>query len=248
MPLGGRRGRACLRKTWFQPSGRRLLFPGRSRRKNHREHIKRQSKIRHCSDIGNYCQQQHKDRTAKTILDQLSRLFTKKRPTISRDPCDCSVDGTRDLCVADLERQGSRNPGDCSVDATPAAPNAPTAPPASSKPATPAASNAPTTPLDETDRDAAIMSVAAKRHGVATRTELVEAGVPAHAIDYRVERRRLHRLYRGVYRVGTMEANCEKGTAAVLACGEAAVLSHRSAAWLWTMLPLPSGREMAIGR
>jgi very-short-patch-repair endonuclease len=84
------------------------------------------------------------------------------------------------------------------------------------------------------------MSVAATQHGVVTRAQLVDAGVPAHAIDYRVKRRRLHRLYRSVYRVGTMEANYEKETAAVLACGEAAVLSHRSAAGLWKMLPLPS--------
>jgi very-short-patch-repair endonuclease len=83
------------------------------------------------------------------------------------------------------------------------------------------------------------MSMAAKRHGVVTRSELVEAGVPAHAIDYRVKRRRIHRLYRGVYRVGAIERNYEKETAAVLACGEAAVLSHRSAAGLWKMLPLP---------
>ncbi|MFO8175952.1 MAG: DUF559 domain-containing protein [Longimicrobiales bacterium] len=34
----------------------------------------------------------------------------------------------------------------------------------------------------------------------------------------------------------------EKETAAVLACGEAAVLSHRSAAGLWKMLPLPSDK------
>jgi very-short-patch-repair endonuclease/predicted transcriptional regulator of viral defense system len=103
-------------------------------------------------------------------------------------------------------------------------------------------SSPPTAPHDEPDRDAAIMSVAAKQHGVVTRAQLVEAGVPAHAIDYRVGRRRLHRLYRGVYRVGTMEANYEKETAAVLACGEAAVLSHRSAAGLWKMLPLPSAQ------
>lgn len=120
--------------------------------------------------------------------------------------------------------------------------NEPTTPPASSKPATPAGSNAPSAPLDETDRDDAIMSVAAKRPGVVTRSELVKAGVPAHAIDYRLKRRRLHRLYRGIYRVDPIEANYEKETAAVLAYGEAAVLSHRIPAGLWKMLPFPSAQ------
>jgi very-short-patch-repair endonuclease len=86
------------------------------------------------------------------------------------------------------------------------------------------------------------MSLAAKQHGVVTRSQLVEAGVPGHVIDYRVKRRRLHRLYRGVYRVGANAADFEKETAAVLACGEAAVLSHRSAAGFWKMLPFPHYR------
>ena len=103
----------------------------------------------------------------------------------------------------------------------------------------PSVSGAPGHPHDEIDRDASIMSLAARQHGVVTRDQLVEAGVPAHAIDYRVKRGRLHRLYRGVYRVGAHATDFGKETAAVLACGEAAVLSHRSAAGLWEMLPFP---------
>jgi hypothetical protein len=80
----------------------------------------------HCSDIENYCQQQLKDRTARTMLDRFFALFAKKRATTSRNPRGCSVDGTKDSCAAKLERQSFRNPGDGSVDGVRAASNGPT--------------------------------------------------------------------------------------------------------------------------
>lgn len=54
------------------------------------------------------------------------------------------------------------------------------------------------------------------------------------AIQHRVESGRLHRLWWGVYAVGRPEVG-ERGRwmAAVLSCGSAALLSHRSAAVLW---------------
>ena len=49
-----------------------------------------------------------------------------------------------------------------------------------------------------------------------------------------LESGRLHRIYQGVYAVGhrglPREGNCH---AAVLSCGDGALLSHKSAAWLW---------------
>ena len=110
-------------------------------------------------------------------------------------------------------------------------------------PITPAPASGPTPPHDESDpsdRDAVILSLAAGQHGVITRRQLVEAGVPAHAIDYRVKRRRLHRLYRGVYRVGTFRSRYVREMAAVFACGETARISHRSAGELSKMISRPS--------
>lgn len=59
------------------------------------------------------------------------------------------------------------------------------------------------------------------------------------AVKVRIERRSLHRLYNGVYKVGYRRIS-RKGRwmAAVLASGSGACLSHRSAARLWRLIPL----------
>ena len=87
------------------------------------------------------------------------------------------------------------------------------------------------------DHDAAIDALAVRQHGAVTRAQLLHAGVPAHAIDHRVKKRRLRRLFRGVYGVGPISVPHQRHAAAVLACGETAVLSHRSAAAVWKLLP-----------
>jgi very-short-patch-repair endonuclease len=57
----------------------------------------------------------------------------------------------------------------------------------------------------------------------------------------------LHRIHRGVYAVGHAGISNEgRWMAAVLACGEGAVLSHRSAAALWTIAPPPSVIEVTV--
>jgi very-short-patch-repair endonuclease len=63
-------------------------------------------------------------------------------------------------------------------------------------------------------------------------------GLEPGAIDRRVQAQRLHVIHRGVYAVGHTRL-CREGRwlAAVLACGEGAVLSHRSAAALWGIRP-----------
>lgn len=97
-------------------------------------------------------------------------------------------------------------------------------------------------------RDAAIARMAARQHGVVTRAQLIAVGILPSGISDRVSAGRLHRIHRGVYAVGHPNL-CNEGRwiAAVLACGEGAVLSHRSAAELWRMLPVrqanPNGRE-----
>jgi hypothetical protein len=88
--------------------------------------------------------------------------------------------------------------------------------------------------VDALGLDAAIAMLAAHQHGVVSRGQLRELDCSRHAIDRRVRAGRLHPLHRGVYAVGHPKISREgHWMAAVLACGEDAVLSHRSAAALW---------------
>lgn len=67
--------------------------------------------------------------------------------------------------------------------------------------------------------------------------------VSAAMVDWRVARRRLHPLHRGVYAVGHLAVTQEsRWMAAVLASGPGAVLSHRAAGELWGLVPRGSGR------
>jgi hypothetical protein len=76
--------------------------------------------------------------------------------------------------------------------------------------------------------------VAAKQHGNITRKQLLDAGVDDDAIRYRVKIGRLFRVHAGVYSVGRpARMPLERASAAVLACGSGAVLSHASAMTLW---------------
>jgi very-short-patch-repair endonuclease len=87
---------------------------------------------------------------------------------------------------------------------------------------------------DKPDVDAFIARVAARQHGVVSLAQLHAAGLSSSSIDRRVANARLHRIHRRVYAVGHRHLS-EKGgwMAAVLACGDGAVLSHLSAAELW---------------
>lgn len=67
-----------------------------------------------------------------------------------------------------------------------------------------------------------------------SRRQLRALGYSEKAIKHRVATGRLHPLMRGVYAVGRSEVRREgRWMAAVLVCGEGAVLSHRSAAALY---------------
>jgi very-short-patch-repair endonuclease len=71
-----------------------------------------------------------------------------------------------------------------------------------------------------------------------TRAQLLELGVGAPAIDYRVKVGRLIGVQRGVYAVGHRPPSMlARAMAAVLACGCGAALSHASAGVLWEMVP-----------
>jgi very-short-patch-repair endonuclease len=86
-----------------------------------------------------------------------------------------------------------------------------------------------------------VAKLAGTRWGVVSRAELLRLGASPTGIDTWLRRGRLHRLYRGVYAVGHAHLGPEgRRLAAVLACGEGAVLSHRSAASHWGLLETQS--------
>lgn len=94
----------------------------------------------------------------------------------------------------------------------------------------------------ETNRSASAWKLAREQHGVVTRGQLLALGFSAEAITHRVRRGRLHPVGRGIYLVGRPElSNDGRWMVAVLGCGPDALLSHRSAAELWRMVPRRPG-------
>jgi very-short-patch-repair endonuclease len=84
-----------------------------------------------------------------------------------------------------------------------------------------------------------IAGIAAAQHGIVTRGQLVDAGMGPKRIDNWLHRGRLHAMYRGVYALIPPAAQPPLAApmAAVLACGEGAILSHFSSAAFWGFLP-----------
>jgi very-short-patch-repair endonuclease len=84
--------------------------------------------------------------------------------------------------------------------------------------------------------DAAVAAIALRQQGNMTRAQLLAAGLTPDAIMHRVRTGRLHPVYRAVYAVGRPpQTPIERASAAVLACGPGAALSHRSALSLWSI-------------
>ena len=82
-----------------------------------------------------------------------------------------------------------------------------------------------------------IARLASSAHGVVTRAQLLEAGVTSHRIKRRVAKGVLLREYPGVYRVGHRAPSLHaRYLAAVLACGNGALLAGRAAAHLLRLL------------
>lgn len=69
-----------------------------------------------------------------------------------------------------------------------------------------------------------------------SRAQLIEGGLSARAIEHRAASGLLYPVWRGVYAVGRPELS-QRGVwvAALLSCGPAAVLSHCTAAALWSI-------------
>jgi putative AbiEi antitoxin of type IV toxin-antitoxin system/uncharacterized protein DUF559 len=90
---------------------------------------------------------------------------------------------------------------------------------------------------DRTPLDVALAQLAEGQFGVVSLAQLRGLGLGSRAVQRRASAGRLRRLHRGVYAVGHGVLRREgRWLAAVLACGEGAVLSHTSAAAHWGLL------------
>src|SRR4051812_28832084 len=95
--------------------------------------------------------------------------------------------------------------------------------------------------------DRLIAALAERQDGVVARWQLLQAGLTARQIELRLESGRLHEIHRGIYLVGhKVPPPLAVEQAALLACGEAAVLSHRSAANLWNLLAYPASAPVWV--
>jgi hypothetical protein len=85
----------------------------------------------------------------------------------------------------------------------------------------------------EDKRSKEAWELAGRQHGVVARRQLLALGFNSREIEHRVARGRLHPVMHGVYAVGWPQMTPKRRwMAGVLACGQGAVLSHRSAAAL----------------
>ncbi|MEZ0294545.1 MAG: type IV toxin-antitoxin system AbiEi family antitoxin domain-containing protein [Solirubrobacteraceae bacterium] len=95
----------------------------------------------------------------------------------------------------------------------------------------------------ESSIDVRIADLADRQWGLVTRTQLRTLGLSAGAVDRRIAAARLRPLHRGVYALGHRWLRREAHRlAAVLACGDGAVLSHASAAAHWGLRPSAATR------
>lgn len=91
--------------------------------------------------------------------------------------------------------------------------------------------------------DVRVAALAARQHGVISYRQLKALGLDKSAVERRVRRGALTGVRRGVYAVGHTNLTPEGHfLSAVFACGDCAVLSHGSAAVLWTLRPLKGPR------
>lgn len=86
----------------------------------------------------------------------------------------------------------------------------------------------------ERERSQRTWALVTRQHAVVSRQQLLSLGYSRQGIEHRLNSGRLHQIRRGVYSVGRPSlTDYGRWTAAVLACGDGAALSHSSAAALW---------------
>lgn len=87
------------------------------------------------------------------------------------------------------------------------------------------------------DRFHALDAVARRQHGLVTRRQLEQLGYRADAIRWLLRSGRLNPVRRGAYRLCGIAPSWQlSALAALMAAGEGAVLSHRSAGILWGLV------------
>lgn len=100
--------------------------------------------------------------------------------------------------------------------------------------------------MEHEDAVGLVRRLAEQQHGVVARRQLVAAGVDVERIRRWREGGRLVGQRRGVYSLGHGLLTIEgRWMAAVLACGEGALLSHAGAAALWGLRP-PGGAAIDV--
>lgn len=91
-------------------------------------------------------------------------------------------------------------------------------------------------------RDRELFGLARRQHGVVTRRQMLDLGIGRSTIARRIDHGELHEVFRGIYVLGVRRISRRgRWMAAVLAAGNGAHLSHRSAGQLWRILPSTSG-------
>lgn len=85
--------------------------------------------------------------------------------------------------------------------------------------------------------------MAARQHGVVSRGQLRQAGLSRGAIEHRLRKGTLRPVHRGVYRTGPTTPKYQAESAALLACGDEAVLTHQTAAGILRIIPEPGPEE-----
>src|SRR5262245_35228721 len=78
-----------------------------------------------------------------------------------------------------------------------------------------------------------VAELAARQHGVVTARQLEACGLGRGKVARRVASGWLTRLHPGIYLFASLPAQFCTEMAAVLACGDTALLSHHTAAAVW---------------
>jgi very-short-patch-repair endonuclease len=87
--------------------------------------------------------------------------------------------------------------------------------------------------------------IAGAQRNLITLDQLAALGIGRNAIEHRLASGRWQRLHKGVYLIGPAPPTLPaRARAAVFSCGEGSVLSHRTAAGLWSLLP--AGDELHV--
>jgi very-short-patch-repair endonuclease len=91
-----------------------------------------------------------------------------------------------------------------------------------------------------------IARIARRQDNVITLAQLLDAGLGQRGVRHRVKAGAMQRLHRGVFLLGAAPpSRMARARAAVMACGEGAVVSHRSAAEMFGLLP-ETDREVDV--